>query len=88
MKITLKNARKTLRFVTAKEQVFSFRAVSFFFVILIYLFIFIFSVRGVLMIIFTFLLVSYLTLCMLQVKSFSRLNQNFLYLKLIIMARK
>ena len=31
MKITLKNARKTLRFVTAKEQVFSFRAVSFFF---------------------------------------------------------
>ena len=60
MKITLKNARKTLRFVTAKEQVFSFRAVIFFFffVILIYLFIFIFSVRGVLMIIFTFLLVS------------------------------
>ena len=31
MKITLKNARKTLRFVTAKEQVFSFRAVIFFF---------------------------------------------------------
>ena len=30
MKITLKNARKTLRFVTARELGFSFRAVSFF----------------------------------------------------------
>ena len=30
MKITLKNARKTLRFVTAKKQVFSFRVVIFF----------------------------------------------------------
>ena len=63
MKITLKNARKTLRLVTAKEQVFSFRAVSFFFVILIYLFIFIFSVRWVLMIIFTFLLVLKYCVC-------------------------
>ena len=55
MKITSKNARKTLRFVTAKEQVFSFRAVSFFPLFLfIYLFIFIFSDRRVLMIIVTF----------------------------------
>ena len=66
MKITSKNARKILRFVTVKEQVFSFRAVTILFLFLfcflfffslflfIYLFIFIFSVRGVLMIIFTF----------------------------------
>ena len=60
MKITLKNARKTLRFVTVKKHFFSFRAVGVFFLfffslfLFIYLFIFIFSVSGVLMIIFTF----------------------------------
>ena len=42
MKITLKNARKTLRFVTAKEQFFSLREVSLF-VIVIDLLIFMFS---------------------------------------------
>ena len=54
MKITLKTARKTMRFVTAKEQLFSFREVSFF-VIFICLFIyFYFFSQWVLMIIFTF----------------------------------
>ena len=54
MKITLKNARKTLRFVTAKEQFFSLREVSLF-VIVINLLIFYFFKLRVLMIIFTFL---------------------------------
>ena len=87
MKITLKNARKTLRFVTAKEQVFSFRAVNFFFRFDLFIYFYFFSQGGV-NDYFHFFYLCLKILCMLQVKSFSRLNQNFLCLKLMIMARK
>ena len=82
MKITLKNTRKTLRFVTAKEQFFSFREVTFFVIficLLIYWFLFFQSV-GV-NDYFHFLNLYSKILCMLRVKSFFRLNQNFLCLK-------
>ena len=52
MKITLKNARKILRFVTVKEQVFSFRAVT---VLFLFLFCFLFFFHYFYLFIYLFL---------------------------------
>ena len=77
MKITLKNARKTLRFVTVKKHFFSFRAVGvfflfFFFIIFIYLsiYFYFFSQWGV-NDYFHFFYFYPKIVCMLQVNCFS-----------------